>query len=34
MSEVVGWNRTFILALGAFLGVIVAAILIHILKGG
>ena len=36
MAEVerLGWNRTFILALGAAAGVLVTAYLIHLLRKG
>jgi len=32
--EIRGWNRTFLLGLGAFAGVMITAYLIHLYKGG
>jgi len=32
--ELTGWNRTFVLALGGFAGVMITAYLIHVAKGG
>jgi len=32
VMELSGWNRTFVLALGAFIGVILVALVIHYLK--
>ena len=32
--EIYGWNRTFLLACGAFAGVLITAYLIHLSKQG
>jgi len=34
MLELKGWDRTFVLAFGAFLGVLITAWLIHMAKKG
>jgi hypothetical protein len=34
MAEITGWTRTFLLATGAFFGVLITAAIIHYAKGG